>query len=240
MSIEDATVPAKSRAAEWARPTEPLNELAGALAKAQAELKNPGFDSTNPHFRNKFASLAAVRNAVVPVLAKHGLSIIQNLTTLEGQIACETILLHSSGQIMRLGPLALPATKADAQGFGSAATYARRYSLMAVAGVVGDEDDDAEGAVRRSDAKGDYGKNIDPKVAAKKADEFRAAFDLDVDQEEIARAVFKVHEGIATDEDLYTAVGEQLTAKERTAIKEYVRQAKVQQSTQVAMNGRAR
>lgn len=123
-----------------------INELAKALSEAQAEMKNPGFDSTNPHFRNKFASLAAVRNAVVPVLSKHGLSIIQSLTTLEGAIACETILLHSSGQSMRFGPLALPATKPDAQGYGSAATYARRYSLMAVAGVVGDDDDDANAA----------------------------------------------------------------------------------------------
>lgn len=48
-------------------------EISAALAAAQAEMKNPSFDSTNPHFRNKFASLAAIRNAVVPVFAKHGL-----------------------------------------------------------------------------------------------------------------------------------------------------------------------
>jgi hypothetical protein len=124
-----------------------LNELATALAKAQAEMKNPGFDSTNPHFRNKFASLAAVRNAVVPILAKFGLSVVQDLTTSDkGEILCRTVLLHSSGQSLILGPLALPATKTDAQGYGSAATYARRYSLMAVAGVVGDDDDDANAA----------------------------------------------------------------------------------------------
>jgi hypothetical protein len=134
--------------------TEPINEIAAALAKAQAEMVNPKFDSTNPHFKNKFASLAAVRNAIVPAFAKHGLSLLQELTTTpEHCISCLTIILHSSGQSMRLGPLVMPASKADAQGYGSAATYARRYSLLAAAGVVGEEDDDGEAAVKSNGAK---------------------------------------------------------------------------------------
>lgn len=127
-----------------------INEIAGALAKAQCEMINPAFDATNPHFRNKYASLAAVRNATIPVLAKHGVSVLQDVKTAEGGVSCETILTHVSGQQMRLGPLVLPVSKADAQGYGSAITYARRYHLMAVAGVVGDADDDAEGAVGRN------------------------------------------------------------------------------------------
>jgi hypothetical protein len=129
-----------------------INEIAGALAKAQAEMSNPAFDAQNPHFKNRYASLAAVRNSVVPVLAKHGIACLQDIRAVEGGIACETLLMHASGQQMRFGPLILPVSKADAQGFGSAATYARRYQLMAVAGVVGDADDDAEAAVGR-DAK---------------------------------------------------------------------------------------
>jgi hypothetical protein len=121
-------------------------QLAGALAKAQAEMANPKFDKLNPHFKNKFASLASVRDAVIPVLAKHGIACIQDLTNVEGGVACTTILMHSSGQQINLGPLKMPVSKADAQGFGSAATYARRYHLMAVANVVGDEDDDANEA----------------------------------------------------------------------------------------------
>jgi hypothetical protein len=127
---------------------ENINDLATALAKAQAEMSNPKFDSQNPHFRNKFASLAAVRNAVVPAFSKHGLSVLQNLVTTAEGVACETIILHSSGQSLKLGPLLMPAMKHDAQGLGSAATYARRYSLLAAAGVVGEEDDDAEAAVK--------------------------------------------------------------------------------------------
>lgn len=121
--------------------------LAKALVAAQAEMKNPAFDTTNPHFRNKFASLAAVRNAVVPVLAKHGISLTQDVTTIEGGVACLTILTHESGQYMEYGPLNMPATKQDAQGFGSACTYAKRYALQSVCGVVGDDDDDGNAAV---------------------------------------------------------------------------------------------
>jgi hypothetical protein len=120
-----------------------INELAAALVKAQAELRNPKLDSTNPHFRSKFASLAEVRDTITPVLTKHGISVIQNLVTNEHGVGCETILIHSSGQMLRLGPLYLPASKHDPQGFGSCATYARRYALMASVNVVGDEDDDA-------------------------------------------------------------------------------------------------
>jgi hypothetical protein len=121
----------------------PLNELGAALAKAQAEMSNPKFDKTNPHFKNKFASLAAVRDAVVPVLAKHGIACIQELEAVTGGVACTTILIHSSGQTYRSAPLCMPVSKGDAQGFGSSGTYARRYGLQAVANVVGDEDDDA-------------------------------------------------------------------------------------------------
>jgi hypothetical protein len=125
----------------------PTGKLAEALAKAQAEMSNPKFDKTNPHFRNKFASLAAVRDAVIPVLARNGIACIQNVYTAEsGRVACTTSLYHGSGETLTFGPLEMPVSKSDAQGFGSAATYARRYHLMAVANVVGDEDDDANEA----------------------------------------------------------------------------------------------
>lgn len=126
--------------------SEQINELAGALAKAQAELRNPAFDSVNPHFKSKFASLAGVRDAITPALSKHGLSVTQLTTNDEHDRACvETVLLHSSGQWIA-SRLTVPAPKADAHGAGSAITYARRYSLMAIVNVVGDEDDDGNRA----------------------------------------------------------------------------------------------
>jgi hypothetical protein len=153
--------------------TTQLGAIAKALAAAQAEMANPSFDSQNPHFRSRFASLASVRNAVVPVLARHGIAMCQDLTSLDGGIGCTTILTHESGQQMTFGPLRMPATKPDAQGFGSAATYARRYALMAVAGVVGDDDDDANAATGKpaeswgADPRGDLGKKVDTKLLNK-------------------------------------------------------------------------
>jgi hypothetical protein len=93
-----------------------------------------------------------VRNAIVPVFSKHGLSVTQDLATSANLILCTTYIMHSSGQVLKFGPLSMPATKQDAQGFGSAATYARRYALLAAAGVVGEEDDDAEQAVTEEPA----------------------------------------------------------------------------------------
>ncbi len=119
--------------------------LATALLKAQAEMQNPAFDSVNPHFRNKFASLVSVREAVIPVLNKHGLAISQFPICSELHAGIVNVLLHTSGEWLEESCL-LPLTKNDAQGAGSAITYARRYSLQSIAGVVADEDDDANTA----------------------------------------------------------------------------------------------
>lgn len=127
----------------------PKAALAAALAKANTEVCNPAFDKQNPHFKSKFASLAAVRNAVIPIYAKYGLSVLQDLQSVEGGVACYTTILHASGERETFGPLVMPITKQDAQGYASAGTYAKRVHLQAVACVVGDEDDDAEAAVGR-------------------------------------------------------------------------------------------
>lgn len=194
-------------------------EIAGALAKAQAEMSNPAFDSQNPHFRNRFASLAAVRNAVVPCLAKHGICLTQNLETREGAIACTTFLTHASGQQMVFGPLILPASKADAQGFGSAATYARRYSMMAVAGVVGDDDDDAEAAVTGHQSNG-HAKPHKPKVK-EYADRFANAVQTGIDH-----AVYEIHQEIVSDEEFYREVWAQLPSAMRRQLKEIIEREK--------------
>ncbi len=119
-----------------------ISELAKALSAAQGEMDNPVFDSENPHFKSRYASLAAVRNAVIPIFSKHGLGIMQPLTSTDRGIRCGVFLSHTSGEWINFDPLDVPATKLDAQGFMSAATYAKRGTLQAIACVVGDEDDD--------------------------------------------------------------------------------------------------
>src|SRR5438477_12591529 len=105
-------------ARDWAGPTkEPapmLNEIAKALAAAQVDMSDPRFDTQNPFFKNRYASLAAVRDSVVPILAKHGICLTQDLKTSEGAVSCITLLTHSSGQQMSFGPYTLPVSKQDA------------------------------------------------------------------------------------------------------------------------------
>lgn len=223
-----------------------FGEIAAALAKAQAEMSNPGFDTTNPHFRNRFASLAAVRNAVVPVMAKHGIFVSQDLTSLEGAVSCTTILTHASGQQMRFGPLVLPVSKNDAQGFGSAATYCRRYSLMAVACVVGDDDDDANAATGKPQAyaeahrpQGDIAKNADQDAAFKAAVSMREILESDINEDVKALHVADRHEVLNRDQELYIAAADLLNSKERSAWKAYQAMAKKMKDKPMNASGRA-
>jgi hypothetical protein len=80
-------------------------------------------------------------------LTENGLSYVQIAHSLENSAAIETIILHSSGEWLSCGIMNVPVTKADAQGFGSAATYCRRYSLSAAFGVA-PEDDDGNAAAK--------------------------------------------------------------------------------------------
>lgn len=218
--------------------------ISAALAKAQTEMSNPGFDSTNPHFRNKFASLAAVRNAVVPILAKHGIAMCQDLCSVDGSVACTTILMHASGQRLTFGPLVLPVSKNDAQGFGSAATYARRYSLMAVAGVVGDDDDDANAATGKPaaaqghDPRGEMGKEVAADEIRKAAATMRDIMEMDIEEPIKALKVLDYHDVLNKDQDLYVRAADELGSKLKGAWKTYVSLAKSAQNADKAASRR--
>lgn len=125
-----------------------IGELASALSAAQAEFTAVPRDSVNPFFRSKYASLATVIKSASPILTKHGLAVTQLIGMAEGGDTLTTWLLHKSGQFI-CETMRLHLTKMDAQGQGSATTYARRYSYMAVLGLVADEDDDGAGASNR-------------------------------------------------------------------------------------------
>jgi hypothetical protein len=128
--------------------SEQINELAAALVTAQGEFSAVPKNSTNPFFKSKYADLATVVETAAPVVAKNGLAVSQYIDTLEDNSnALTTYLMHKSGQfIAHTMPLML--SKADAQGQGSAITYARRYAYMAVLGLVADEDDDGNAATK--------------------------------------------------------------------------------------------
>lgn len=159
--------------------SESIAAIAAALAKAQAEMRNPVFDSANPHFRNRYASLASVRDTITPALAAHGIAVLQLLGKSEVGVSCETVLTHESGEWIS-STIELPASKQDAQGYGSACTYARRYALMAIVNVVGDEDDDANAASKSPPAnrEADLARHIKNLQSAKSETELQAKWKL--------------------------------------------------------------
>ena len=119
-----------------------------AFAAYQMEVQNPKLTANNPHFKSKYAPLSEVLNTVRPILAKHGLSVSQDIGTNEDKVICVTTVFHESGEYYKSTPFVISGSRggkpADAQGFGAAASYAKRYQLQAVLGVAADEDDDGE------------------------------------------------------------------------------------------------
>lgn len=121
--------------------SESVKAVAAALSKAQAVMASAQKDKTNPAFRSKYADLASVWDACREALTKNGLSVVQMTRSTDRQeVVVVTRLMHDSGEWIE-GELALPVTKNDAQGFGSAMTYARRYALAAAVGVAPEDDD---------------------------------------------------------------------------------------------------
>lgn len=118
-----------------------MNKLFAAMAKAFPEIEGATKDSNNPHFKTKYADLSSVSEAIKPALTKHGLFYVQMTHEQAGGVCVETIAGHESGEQFSFGKLFVPASKNDAQGYGSALTYARRYSLMTAFGVCPEDDD---------------------------------------------------------------------------------------------------
>lgn len=132
-----------------------IANLSAALVKVCGELRPVAKDRINPHFKNKYATLDAITEAVRPVLAKHGLAVVQGTTAPDSDqghltgFAVETMLVHASGEWMS-NAVFMPIDKASAQGAGSAISYGRRYGLSALLGLTADEDDDGESATNHA------------------------------------------------------------------------------------------
>jgi len=118
-----------------------MKQIAQALCKAQKEFSPALKTATNPHFKSKYVGLDGCVEAVIDALNNHGIYLMQRSHDCENGVKIETILLHESGEEFSGGVLHVPASKNDAQGYGSALTYARRYSLMATCGIAPEDDD---------------------------------------------------------------------------------------------------
>jgi len=116
-------------------------KIYSAFVKAQKAFSPALKSSINPHFKSKYVGLDGCVEAVIDALNDNGIALIQETSECSDGVIVETVFIHESGESMRCGKLHVPATKQDAQGYGSALTYARRYSLMASCGIAPEDDD---------------------------------------------------------------------------------------------------
>lgn len=147
-----------------------MKTIASALVKAQKAFGPALKSSSNPHFRSKYADLAACVEAVIEALNDNGIALIQPTHECESGVLVETLFVHESGETLSAGKLHVPAQKQDPQGYGSALTYARRYSLMAACGIA-PEDDDGNAASRPKPAQ----KQFTPEKAIKTLEDLELA-----------------------------------------------------------------
>ena len=135
--------------------SETVGKVAAALCKAQPKVGIALKNAVNPHLRNKYADIGAVWDAISSALEQHGLAVTQMPSPSDdGKLHLTTTLWHESGEYMS-STMVMPISKQDPQGYGSALTYARRYSLAALMGVTQDDDDGARAVAseKRSEAQ---------------------------------------------------------------------------------------
>lgn len=192
--------------------------LAEALVAFQAELPKVAKDRTNPAFKSKYATLESVTESVIPALNEHGFSFTVGSFVDNGLLVIDAHLLHTSGESRSLQ---FPITETNPQKIGSAITYARRYALTALTGVVADEDDDGNAAsippaVPRALQQAQAAK---PKTAAVKSEQndlkkkIQEYIDGDEAKREVVNTVREKHvaAGLSGD-DLFKAILAEVTA----------------------------
>lgn len=156
------------------------SEIAKAFVAAQKEFAPALKNSTNPHFKSQYVDLAGCIEAVLDALHNHSLALIQKTHECASGVKVETIFLHESGEEMSGGLIHVPADKQTPQGYGSALTYARRYSIMAATGIA-PEDDDGNAATKSmaqkvketSPVKKQYSLSLPGKPSIELADEYQ-------------------------------------------------------------------
>jgi len=170
--------------------------------------------STNPHFRSKYVDLAGCVEAVVDALNSAGIALVQRTSEDSTGVTVETVFVHESGEMLECGKLHVPASKQDPQGYGSALTYARRYSLMAACGIAPEDDDgNAASKVKVSATKTDL---VNPHRMNVVAD-VAAAINERMSASDVIGALDEF-QGI-TDVEEKTALWGMLDSKTRSAIK---------------------
>lgn len=185
-----------------------MKNISAAFVKAKRAFGPALKCKTNPAYKSKYADLAACLEAVDEALLDNGIALIQETFEDATGITVETVFMHESGESLRCGKLHVPASKQDPQGYGSALSYARRYSLMASCGIAA-EDDDGNAASKKPEQKkpgmsesaiADHLAAIESAASGK---ELKAAFDIAYDAAQGNEAL----------QDKFTAAAEAKRAK---------------------------
>jgi hypothetical protein len=150
----------------------PGQTIAKAFIAAQNQMGDAVKGSKNPFFKSSYADLNSIREAVIPVLLKNNIAVLQPTEHINGRNFVKTVLLHSSGETIQSLTEIVVAKQNDPQALGSAISYARRYGLQSLV-CIGAVDDDAELAMERQQpaksvpaASGDLRKDVTAKAGA--------------------------------------------------------------------------
>ena len=135
-----------------------MSDVVKALALALPKIANPGKDGKSHH--GKYTTLGAVLDHVKPVLAEHGLAVMQFVV----DDGVRTLLVHESGDVFDAGTYPL-GVYPNPQAQGSAISYARRYGLLAVLGVAG-ADDDGQVASKPSVSRSERAESVGPRLVS--------------------------------------------------------------------------
>jgi hypothetical protein len=195
-----------------------MKNIAAAFVKAQKGFAPALKTSSNPFFKSKYADLAACVEAVMDSLHANGIAITQFCYESDTGVIVETAFIHESGEQISCGKLHVPAAKNDPQGYGSALTYARRYSLMAACGIAPEDDDgNAASKPKAQSVPKDVWDTMTPEKQSDLqgiADTVRGLLDTDM-------ALAMGCLGDVTDVDEKTALWSRFDSKERAKIKSY-------------------
>lgn len=195
-----------------------MKNVSAAFVKAQRAFGPALKTHTNPAFRSKYADLSACVEAVVDALNANGIALMQTCHDAESGVTVETVFIHESGETISSGKLRVPASKQDPQGYGSALTYARRYSLMAACGIA-PEDDDGNAASKRPMQHQPTGEPlVDPKRMSIIADVADAVKQHMADDD--TAGAYEEASGLSDPEER-TALWKLLDSKTRSALKRY-------------------
>lgn len=216
--------------------SESIKQFAPAFLKAQSAIESAKKLSVNPHFKSKYADLSVVIDAVKAALNENEIFFTQApRDSDDARLHMTTRLIHVSGEWIE-STISIPLAKQDAQAYGSALTYARRYGLAAITGLPQEDDDGNEASKKQAKKAADKpisGPRISferltsemqaevKAVADQVEDVMTGSNDAEPDAGKAVEIIGMFVDSFPDDEDIKPAIWSCLGSKTRSTIKKY-------------------